>query len=203
MKVAKKKIERSFFLNPVVEELAQSLLGKVICTNIGGFYCEAKITETEAYSGENDKACHAHMGKFTKRTATMYEEGGTAYVYLCYGIHHLFNIVSNVKGKADAVLIRSVEPLKGVDKMLDRRNMKYSNPKIYAGPGKLSQALGIDKSLNGVDLVNDNRIFLVDRGIDIKSIVKTTRIGIDYAEEDALLPWRFYISGNKYVSKYL
>lgn len=203
MKFAKNRLERSIFQNPDVVELAQNLLGKVICTNIAGFYCEAMITETEAYSGENDKACHAHLGKFTKRTATMFEEGGHAYVYLCYGIHHLFNIVSNVEGKADAILIRSVEPLKGIATMLERRNAKESNPKVYSGPAKLSQALGIDKSLNGLDLVKSNNIYLIDRGIDVKNIVKTTRIGIDYAEEDAFLPWRFYISGNKYVSKYI
>ncbi|ADR20155.1 DNA-3-methyladenine glycosylase [Marivirga tractuosa] len=202
MKVAKKRLERSLFLNSNVVELAQRLLGKLICTNINGVYCEAIITETEAYSGENDKACHAHMGRFTNRTATMYEEGGTAYIYLCYGIHHLFNVVSNVKGKADAVLIRSVEPVEGIEKMLERRNSKSNRPKIYAGPGKLCQALGIDKSLNGVDLVNSNVIYLADSDIDAAEIIKTTRIGIDYAEEDALLPWRFYFSGNKYVSKY-
>ncbi|WMN10868.1 DNA-3-methyladenine glycosylase [Marivirga salinae] len=203
MKVAKKRLDRSIFHNPDVVELAQLLLGKVICTNIDGFYCEAMITETEAYSGENDKACHAHMGKFTKRTATMYEEGGHAYVYLCYGIHHLFNIVSNVKGKADAILIRSVEPLSGTKIMLERRNVKKSTPKVYAGPAKLSQALGIDKSLNGVDLVNNEHIYLIDKGFVVEDFVKSCRIGIDYAEEDALLPWRFYISGNKYVSKYI
>ncbi len=203
MKVAKKRLDRSIFQNPDVVKLAQHLLGKVICTNVNGFYCEAMITETEAYSGENDKACHAHMGKFTKRTATMYEEGGHAYIYLCYGIHHLFNIVSNVKGKADAILIRSVEPLSGSKIMLERRNIKRSTPKVYARPAKLSQALGIDKSLNGVDLVYNEHIYLIDKGIVVEDIVTSSRIGIDYAEEDALLPWRFYISGNKYVSKYI
>lgn len=203
MNVAKKRVDRSIFSNPNVVELAQDLLGKVICTNIDGIYCEAKITETEAYSGKNDKACHAYGGKFTKRTATMYEAGGTAYIYLCYGIHHLFNIVTNVKGKADAVLIRSVEPLVGIDKMLERRNMKSDIPKTFAGPGKISQALGIDKSFNGVDLVNSQLIYLADKEIDKGEVIKTTRIGIDYAEEDAFLPWRFYISGNKYVSKYI
>lgn len=203
MIVAKRRLDRSIFKNPSVVQVAQNLLGKVICTDIDGFYSEAIITETEAYSGENDKACHAHMGKYTKRTATMYEEGGSAYIYLCYGIHHLFNIVTNIKGKADAVLIRSIEPLQGIDIMLKRRNAEKSSPKVYAGPGKLCQALGIDKSLNGIDLVNNDTIYLVDMDIEVDAIIKTTRIGIDYAEEDALLPWRFYISGNKYVSKYI
>lgn len=202
MKVAKKRLERSVFQNSDVVELAQYLLGKVICTNIDSVYCEAMITETEAYSGENDKACHANMGRYTQRTATMFEEGGHAYIYLCYGIHHLFNIVSNVKGKADAVLVRSVQPISGIDSMLKRRKAIISSPKVYAGPGKLSQALGIDKSLNGIDLVSNDRIYILDQNIRVKKIVETTRIGIDYAGEDALLPWRFYISGNKYVSKY-
>ncbi|MGM0580396.1 MAG: DNA-3-methyladenine glycosylase [Bacteroidota bacterium] len=202
MKVAKNRLERSIFQNPDVVELAQYLLGKVICTNINGVCCEAMITETEAYSGENDKACHANMGRYTQRTATMFEEGGHAYIYLCYGIHHLFNIVSNIKGKADAVLVRSVQPISGIDSMLKRRKAVKSSPKVYAGPGKLSQALGIDKSLNGIDLVSNDSIYLLDQNIGVKKIVKTTRIGIDYAGDDALLPWRFYISGNKYVSKY-
>jgi DNA-3-methyladenine glycosylase len=203
MKVAKKRLDRSIFQNPNVTEVAQYLLGKVICTHINGYYSEAVITEVEAYSGENDKASHAHMGKYTKRTATMYEDGGYAYIYLCYGIHHLFNIVTNVKGKADAVLIRSIEPLENIDRMLERRNSKQNKPTVFAGPGKLCQALGIDKSLNGIDLVCSNSIYIVDKDITVKEIVKANRIGIDYAQEDALLPWRFYISGNKYVSKYL
>jgi DNA-3-methyladenine glycosylase len=201
MKVTKKRLERSFFLNPDVVELAEQLLGKVICSNTEGQYCEAMITETEAYSGKNDKACHAHLGRFTKRTSLLYEIGGLSYVYLCYGIHHLFNIVTNIQGQADAVLIRAVEPLEGLEIMLKRRGAKVMKPAVFAGPGKVSQALGISKSYNATDLVNSQELYIVDSKNKIKNITKTTRVGIDYAEEDALLPWRFYISGNKFVSQ--
>ncbi|WMN06587.1 DNA-3-methyladenine glycosylase [Marivirga arenosa] len=202
MKVTKKRLTRSFYENTDVVETAQRLLGKVICTNINGIISEAIITETEAYSGQNDKACHAHMGKFTKRTATMYEPGGTAYVYLCYGIHHLFNIVTNVKGIADAVLVRGVEPISGIDYMLARRKTSKFKPTVFSGPGKLSKSLGINKGHNGIDMVYSDELYIYDSNIEVQNIIHSTRIGIDYAEEDALLPWRFYISGNKFVSKF-
>ncbi|WP_375581375.1 DNA-3-methyladenine glycosylase [Marivirga tractuosa] len=201
MKVTKKRLGRTFFQNPDVVHVAKSLLGKVICANIEGNYCEAMITETEAYAGKNDKACHAHLGRFTKRTATMYEKGGVAYIYLCYGIHHLFNIVTNTKGNADAVLIRAIEPILGEEIMLQRRNVNKIKPNIFSGPGKLTKALGIDKSQNALDLVNSEDLYIADSNIFVDTIVSTTRIGIDYAEEDALLPWRFYISGNKFISQ--
>ena len=201
MKVTKKRLSNDFFENPDVVAVAQNLLGKIICTNLDGKYCEAMITETEAYAGKNDKACHAHLGRFTKRTFTMYEQGGTAYIYLCYGIHHLFNIVTNVQGKADAVLVRAIEPLVGKEIMMRRRKATAFKPSIFSGPGKLTQALGITKSLNGVDLVNGEEVFLAESKTEVGEIVKTTRIGIDYAGEDAALPWRFYISGNKFVSQ--
>jgi DNA-3-methyladenine glycosylase len=201
MKVTKKRLGRAFFTNTDVVGVAKALLGKIICAKINGVYCEAMITETEAYAGINDKACHAHMGRYTKRTATMYEKGGTAYIYLCYGIHHLFNIVTNIEGKADAVLIRSIEPIYGTKFMLNRRNVKTLKPSVFSGPGKLTKAMSIDKSYNATDLVNSKEIYIVDGNIKIEDIVKTTRIGINYAEEDALLPWRFYISGNKFISQ--
>jgi DNA-3-methyladenine glycosylase len=201
MKVTKKRLSNDFFENPDVVAVAQNLLGKLICTNLDGKYCEAMITETEAYAGKNDKACHAHLGRFTKRTSTMYEQGGTAYIYLCYGIHHLFNIVTNVQGKADAVLVRAIEPLVGKEIMMRRRKATAFKPSIFSGPGKLTQALGITKSLNGVELVNGEEVFLAESKTEVGEIVKTTRIGIDYAGEDAALPWRFYISGNKFVSQ--
>ncbi|WKV11180.1 DNA-3-methyladenine glycosylase [Marivirga harenae] len=201
MKVTKKRLGRTFFTNPDVVGVAQALLGKVICSNIDGIYCEAMITETEAYSGLMDKACHAHLGKFTKRSSTMYQEGGTAYIYLCYGIHNLLNIVTNNAGKADAVLIRAIEPIRGTNIMMERRNTDKITPLAFSGPGKLCKALAIDKSYNGVDLVNNDDLFIAEGNNSIDKIVKTTRIGIDYAEEDALLPWRFYIYGNKFISQ--
>ena len=132
----------------------------------------------------------------------MYDDGGVAYVYLCYGVHEMFNVVTNKKGVADAVLIRAVEPLAGLEVMKQR--MKVMTPKrITSGPGKLTRALGIDRSLNGRSLVGDE-IWIEDVGLEIKpgQIIKAPRIGIDYAGDDALLPWRFMVKGNEWVSKF-
>jgi DNA-3-methyladenine glycosylase len=194
------KLTQSYFLNSDVVNLAKQLLGCYIHTQINGNYCSGIITETEAYAGKNDKACHAHLGRFTERTKVMYENGGIAYVYLCYGIHHLFNIVTNTAGNADAILIRAAEPTEGVEHMLERRNKPKLTPQLTAGPGNFSKAFGITKQHNGLT-VTEHQIWL-SQGTSIteKDIVKTTRIGIDYAEEDALLHWRFYIKNSKYVS---
>jgi len=195
------KLTQSYFLNSDVVSLAKQLLGCYIHTQINGNYCSGIITETEAYAGKNDKACHAHLGRFTERTKVMYENGGIAYVYLCYGIHHLFNIVTNTAGNADAILIRAAEPTEGVEHMLERRNKLKLTPQLTAGPGNFSKAFGITKQHNGLT-VTEHQIWL-SQGTSIteKDIVETTRIGIDYAEEDALLPWRFYLKENKFVSK--
>lgn len=195
------KLKQSFFERGNVVKISKDLLGKFLFTNVDGIVSGGMIVETEAYNGRFDKACHAHK-KRTKRTEIMYEEGGKAYVYLCYGIHYLFNITTNKKGLADAVLIRGIEPLEGIDTMLWRRNLIQIKPQITAGPGVLSQALGINKAFYGQSL-NGPEIWLEDRGININNdeIIACPRIGVDYAEEDALLPWRFYIKGNKFVSK--
>jgi DNA-3-methyladenine glycosylase len=160
------------------------------------------IVETEAYNGRNDKACHAHLNTRTKRTEVMYGEPGHAYVYLCYGIHNLFNIVTNREGLADAILIRTIEPLEGIDEMLIRRNKEKLGPSVGNGPGILSQALAINRDHYGIDLLGDT-IWIEDRQIKVNddSIEASERIGIDYAEEDAKLPWRFTLKGSKWVSK--
>lgn len=195
-------MEMSWYLNDNVEEVAQQLLGKILCTKFDGVITRGKIVETEAYSGDNDKACHANNQKMTKRNQIMFGKGGHAYVYLCYGIHHLFNVVTNKEGNADAVLIRAVEPLEGVEMMMGRRKMNKIEKRLTAGPGTLSQALGIQISHYGIAL-NSNVIW-IERGVKVSenNIVSTTRIGVDYAEEDALKPWRFYIKENRWVSKY-
>nr|WP_262910497.1 DNA-3-methyladenine glycosylase [Pontibacter silvestris] len=192
----------SFYTRPDVVQIAQELLGKYLYTNHNGIITSGMIVETEAYSGENDRACHAHLNRRTKRTEIMYHEGGVAYVYLIYGIYHLFNIITNKKDKADAVLIRAVEPETGVEEMLLRRNMADAKPNLTAGPGVLSIALGIDKSLYGADLTGD-AIWVENKGSDVaaENIAAGPRIGVDYAGDDALLPWRFWIRGNKWVSK--
>ena len=160
------------------------------------------IVETEAYAGINDRACHAHLNRRTQRTEIMYNEGGVAYVYLVYGIYHLFNIITNEKDKADAVLVRAIEPEAGIEEMLLRRNMANIKPNLTAGPGVLSIALGINKKLYGADLTG-NIVWLEDKGINVapESIATGPRIGVDYAGEDAQLPWRFWVKGNKWVSR--
>ena len=193
------KLDRSFYLSDDVVQVARDLLGKVLVTNINGIITAGKIVETEAYCGRGDKACHAN-GKRTARTEVMYGVGGYAYVYLCYGIHHLINVVTNKEGQADAVLIRALEPLKGLDEMKLRRGNTKS--KLASGPGTLSQAMGIHVKMTGTDLLGDQ--IWISPGNEInptKEIVSGTRIGVDYAEEDALRPWRFIIKDDKYVSK--
>ncbi|PXY47092.1 DNA-3-methyladenine glycosylase [Flavobacterium hydrophilum] len=196
------KLQLSYYLNPDVLFLAKDLLGKVLFTQINGEVTAGVIIETEAYFGVTDKASHAYGGRRTNRTETMYSEGGVSYVYLCYGIHHLFNIVSSVKGEPHAVLIRGIEPLIGKDIMEIRRNMSAVKAAISSGPGSVAKAMGIDKSFNQKDLTGEE-IWIEDYNIRYNSdeIVSTPRVGVAYAQEDAFLPWRFFIKDNKYVSK--
>lgn len=192
------KLPRSFYLRQDVVGIAKDLLGKVLITNIGGNITAGKIVETEAYCGRGDKACHAN-GKRTPRTEVMYGMGGHAYVYLCYGIHHLFNVVTNKQEKADAVLIRALEPLEGVQLMRERR--AHTKSMLASGPGTLSQAMGINIKMSGNDLLSEELWIGESSSDDNFEILSDKRIGVEYAEEDALLPWRFVISGNKFVSK--
>ena len=196
------KLPKDFYTRPDVVQIAQELLGKYLYTAVDGMLTGGMIVETEAYSGENDRACHAHMNRRTARTEIMYHEGGVAYVYLVYGIYNLFNIITNVEGKADAVLVRAIEPEVGIEEMQLRRNMPTIKPNLTAGPGVMSIALGINRKHYGENLTGST-IWLEDKGITItdNNIMTVPRVGIDYAGDDALLPWRFYIKGNKWVSK--
>lgn len=196
------KLQFSYYLNQDVHFLAKDLLGKVLFTRIGEEISAGVIVETEAYFGVRDKASHAYGGRRTNRTETLYKEGGISYVYLCYGIHYLFNIVSSVRGEPHAVLIRAVEPFVGKDIIELRRNMSVNKPNISSGPGSAAKALGIDRSFNEKDLTGDE-IWIEDHGIRYANddILATPRVGVEYAQEDALLPWRFFVKGNKYVSK--
>jgi DNA-3-methyladenine glycosylase len=196
------KLPLSYYSNQDVLFLAQDLLGKVLFTDINDEITAGIIVETEAYFGVLDKASHAYGGRRTNRTETLYSHGGVSYVYLCYGIHHLFNVVTSVKDEPHAVLIRAVEPLIGKDIMELRRNMSAGKAAISSGPGSAAKALGIDQSFNKKDL-DGNEIWIEDHGIRYPSddIIKVPRIGVAYAQEDALLPWRFFVKGNKYVSK--
>lgn len=196
------KLPLSYYLNQDVIFLAKDLLGKVLFTAINGDITAGIIVETEAYFGIVDKASHAYGGRRTDRTETLYSQGGISYVYLCYGIHHLFNVVTSVDGEPHAVLVRAVEPLIGPKIMELRRNMPADKAAISSGPGSAAKALGIDRSFNKKDLT-ENEIWVEDHGIRYapEEIVAGPRIGVAYAQEDALLPWRFYVKGNKYVSK--
>lgn len=186
-----KKLDRAYYLNEDVNGLAIDLLGKVLCTNIFGVYTSGIITETEAYAGPIDKASHAYANKKTKRTETMFLEGGIAYVYLIYGIHHLFNVVTNVEGTPHAILIRGIKPIDGKEKMIERRGWAKN---ISNGPGTLSQALGIKTSHDKEDLTSTS-IWIEDRGIKIakEMINKRPRIGVEYAEDHALWEWNYFI----------
>ncbi len=192
----------SFYQRDDVVKIARELLGKVLVTRIGGELTAGMITETEAYAGVGDRASHAFGGRRTSRTEIMYAPGGVAYVYLCYGIHHLFNVVTHDKDVPHAILIRGVEPLDGIDIMLERRKKERLDPTLTAGPGALSEALGIRTEHTGLSLLGDT-IYIEDRGIKVpkKDIVAATRVGVAYAREDALRPYRFYIGGNRFVSK--
>jgi DNA-3-methyladenine glycosylase len=190
-------LDESFYLRGNVVRIAKELLGKTLFTNIRGKVTSGIIVETEAYS-QIEKGSHAYKG-MTERNKVMFGPGGSAYVYLCYGIHHLFNIVTNVEGVADAVLIRALEPLTGEAYMLRRMKTKALK-RISSGPGKLAKAMGIDRSFNGKYLGSDD-VWVEDAGRAVKKINANKRIGVDYAGRDALLPWRFTIQGNPWVSK--
>ena len=198
------KLPQSFYLTDDVVQLSQDLLGKYLVTKIESQYCSGRIVETEAYQGPDDKACHAYNNKYTKRTKVMFEPGGRAYVYLCYGIHHLFNVVSAKKGKPHAVLIRAIEPIDNIELMMERRNFKKLQPQLTAGPGVMSKALGITTAHTNISLCDPNSpIWLESRENPIKkeNIIASPRVGVGYAEEYADWPWRFRIKKSKWTSK--
>ena len=196
------KLEKDFYLREDVVQISKELLGKYLFTKINGKITAGIITETEAYAGVIDKASHAYNNRRTNRTEVMFSEGGVSYVYLCYGIHHLFNIVTNFKNHPHAVLIRAIQPVEGIKTILERRKLEPTQllikqvesgkKKIAGGPGTVSQALGIQTTHSNVDLTK-NTIWVEDKGLIIehKHIVAGPRVGIDYAGEDAKLPYRF------------
>ena len=188
------KLLREFYVRPSVVQIAKDLLGKYLLTRLEDTATGGMIVETEAYAGPEDRASHAYNSRRTSRTEIMFHEGGVAYVYLCYGIHHLFNIVTNVEGIPHAVLIRAIEPTDGVELMLHRRNMKEVSPKLSGGPGTLTQALGIKTTHTQTDLTGE-QIWLEDRGFLVPEdeIIAGPRVGVSYAGEDAENPWRFQL----------
>lgn len=193
----------SFFTRPDPVQVAKDLLGKYLVTQFDGQRTVGKIVETEAYRAPDDRACHAFGNRRTARTEVMFAEGGCAYVYLCYGIHHLFNVVTGPEGMAHAVLVRAVEPVEGVELMLARRGMERLQPKLTAGPGALTQALGIHTSHSGLSLLDPKGSFwLEDRGeqVPAENIIASPRVGVAYAKECALWPWRFRVKDSAWTS---
>ena len=186
------KLTRDFYLSHDVRSCARQLLGKYLCTLFDGVPSAGMITETEAYAGITDRASHAWNGRNTARTSVMYRTGGTAYVYLCYGVHHLFNVVTNVEGTPDAVLVRGIYPVTGLEIISRRTGKTTLNWESGYGPGKVSKSLGINTSHSSYDLLG-NVIWIEDRGFNPGpgEIITGRRIGVEYAGEDALLPYRF------------
>lgn len=181
------RLAKSFYIDTDVLRISRDLLGKVLVSNINGAVTAGIITETEAYKAPEDKASHAYNNRRTPRTETMFCAGGIAYVYLCYGMHHLFNIVTGPQDLPHAVLIRALQPLHGIELMQSRRGHKKQ---VANGPATLTQALAITTQHNGTDLLGD-KIWVEDHGIVVNKIIETTRVGINYAKEYAHKPWRF------------
>lgn len=184
----------SFYRRDDVVAVSRALLGKVLVSEIDGRRTAAIITETEAYAGVTDKASHAFGDRRTRRTEPMYGPGGTAYVYLCYGIHHLFNVVTGAAGVPHAVLVRAGAVHTGLQDMLERRGKRQPDRALLAGPGSLARALGITTALTGSSLL-DGPIRIEDHGLEIDEarIRVGPRIGVDYAKEDAARPYRFRV----------
>jgi len=197
-----KKLPVSFYQRSNVVQIAKELLGKILVTKWNGIETSGRIVEVEAYNGVVDKASHAAGGRRTNRNEVMYGEGGVSYVYLCYGIHHLFNVVTNRQETPHAILVRALEPVKGIDVMLERTGKRKPDHTLTKGPGNVSKALGISFKLHtGISLLS-KELFIAedDFKLNKKDIVATPRIGVDYADEDAKLPYRFFIKGNPFVS---
>ncbi|HKZ76739.1 MAG TPA: DNA-3-methyladenine glycosylase [Pyrinomonadaceae bacterium] len=195
------KLPREFYTRRNVLTVARELLGKLLIVPApDGSRVSGMIVETEAYRGPQDRASHAYGGRRTARTEIMYRIGGTAYVYFVYGMYYQFNVVTNVEDIPHAILIRALEPVAGLDRMRRRRQAQHDR-NLTNGPGKLCIALGIDRQLDGADLLG-NRVWLEEyKRISRTQITSGPRIGIDYAEEWIEKPWRFWIRGNPFVSK--
>ncbi|MEM9675059.1 MAG: DNA-3-methyladenine glycosylase, partial [Bacteroidota bacterium] len=180
-------LDRNFYQRPDVLQISKDLLGKYLFTKIDGEVAGGKVVETEAYAHQGDQATQMHLNRRTTHTEVMYRSGGVAYVYTVYRVHRMFNIITNKEGKPDAVLIRAIEPSVGTDVMQHRRNLSETAPRLTAGPGMLTQALGIITDHYGLDLTRGNMIWMEDKGekVSEEEIIASPRVGIDYAGEDA------------------
>ena len=197
-----KKLPLSFYRRKNVVTIARELIGKILVTHFSSQLTTGRIVETEAYVGFSDKASHAFNGKRTARNEHMYAPAGTAYVYICYGIHQMMNVVTNNAEIPDAVLIRAVEPISGIHFMLQRTGKAKADFSLTRGPGNVAKAFGIHKTHSGTILLSDQLFIAVDDSPSRSAIeiVSGPRIGVKYAGEDALLPYRYFVKGNRYVS---
>jgi DNA-3-methyladenine glycosylase len=201
------RLPETFFLRTDVVQIAQDLLGQTLVTHLEGIRTSARITEVEAYQAPEDKASHAYNNRRTARTEIMFAPGGHAYVYLCYGIHHLFNVVTGPADTAHAILIRAVEPFEGEAIMWERRNWtnkprtQRNRIALTTGPGALARAMGISTVFTGINMLEDNAPVWIETNHDAVSISAGKRIGIDYAKEWAEKPWRFWITDSPFVKK--
>jgi DNA-3-methyladenine glycosylase len=196
-----KKLGYDFYNREDVLTIAQELLGKVLVTKFNGAITSGRIVETEAYQGVTDRASHAYGGRRTNRTEIMFGKAGTSYVYLCYGIHHLFNVVTNKENTPHAILIRAIAPLNGIPHMLARTRRTKADYTLGKGPGNVSKALGINTQHTGTSLTG-KELYIADDDFIVSpsAIGITKRVGVDYAGEDALLPYRFILKDSPYVS---
>jgi len=196
-----RKLPREFYARQNVLTVARELLGKLLVVPANnGSRVSGMIVETEAYRGPEDRASHAYGGRRTKRTETMYQLGGTAYVYFVYGMYYQFNVVTNIRDTPHAVLVRALQPVEGIENMRDRRQT-HSDRNLTSGPGKLCIAMGIDRKLDREDLLGERVWIEEGEKIPRTRIATGPRVGIDYAEEWIEKPWRFWLKDNPFVSK--
>jgi DNA-3-methyladenine glycosylase len=196
------KLPVSFFKSDDVVQLSAKLLGKFLYTHIDGKLTGGIIVETEAYRGPEDRGSHAFNNRRTPRNEIMYAEGGVVYMYICYGIHDMLNIVTGQEGDSHAILIRALEPVVGLDIMRLRRGFDTDDRRLCKGPGALARAMGLNKLHNGLSVSGDE--IWIEENTDFKSaekIVSAPRIGLNIDEPYKSIPWRFYVKGSKYISR--
>lgn len=195
------KLPKKFYTRTDTVAIAEELLGKKLCSRFHDQYTAGIICETEAYVGVTDRGCHAYNGRFTERTKVLYENGGVVYVYICYGIHYLFNVITHTKNNPHAILIRAIEPVEGVDIMLQRTGRPKFDPTIAAGPGLVSQCMGFTKQDTGLSLTGDT-IWIEDAPVIVtENIIKSARVGMNFEGEYKTIPWRFRIKNSAFTSK--
>ncbi|EOR95862.1 DNA-3-methyladenine glycosylase II [Arcticibacter svalbardensis MN12-7] len=194
------KLPDGFYLREDVLLIARELLGKKLCTDVDGLFSSGIIVEVEAYMGPEDRGSHAYNNKRTNRNEVMYARGGVVYMYICYGIHDMLNIVTGAEGSSHAILIRALQPADGIPIMQSRRGITDLK-KLCKGPGALAKAMGLVKLHNGISLQSDKIWIEENKDVSPENVVETARVGMNFEGIYKSIPWRFYIKGNPYISK--